>query len=198
MMVRTEKKVSLNLWVDRDLIRKIISVGKEFDVDNRGLYDARGGCVNFWCSPQDKPACWGEPTQGSFPEPRDYVGGLYWEWDDTVQRFSLYVDVTPYALAEKGHSYPKWGQITEEQWDECTNWCINQAKGLLRLAQIHPANVGTKCPLCDYVLPDGELLNTLLDHLAQHGKVEGVTIGDKTMVKVDGESYVLCDKTEFD
>ncbi len=85
-----ELKKTLNILVDRDLVRKILAVGHEFDVNKNGLFDARSGCVNFWCSQEDKPECWDVPIlQGGLKFPRDYVGGMYWEWAEPSNKFSI-------------------------------------------------------------------------------------------------------------
>lgn len=121
----------LNQTVSRDTIQKLLAVGHQFDLNKNGLYDARSGVVNVWASPEDKPTCWTpEITQGTLNFPRDYVGGLYWDWLDDHSA-TLYLDATPYGLTERG---PK-KTLTPEEWDQIFDWLKVKVQNLIRLAE---------------------------------------------------------------
>jgi hypothetical protein len=126
---------NLGITLDRDAILKILSVGQDFDFNKGGYCDARSGCVNFWCGPYDKPECWThEIIKGALNNPRDFVGGLYWNWVENEDRAELYVEIHPYSLLDNMRK--KRVEITEEEKKQCLDWCVNQAKELLRLAGI--------------------------------------------------------------
>jgi hypothetical protein len=57
-------------------ISQMREYAKENDIDRGGLYDVRLGCINIWCSPEDKPEGWGEPSKGMLKHARDFVGTL--------------------------------------------------------------------------------------------------------------------------
>src|SRR5581483_3521744 len=150
-------RTHLNLLVDKDTIYKMLAVGSEFDVNKNGLFDARSGCVNVWCSPDDKPDCWDIPiTKGGLHYPREYVGGIHWEWDEKTDKFSIFIEAVPYNLERH------YKKVSPKQLQSCLDWVEVQAKNLLRLAHIQETVLGICCPFCDYVLPNDELLNTLI------------------------------------
>lgn len=191
-MRKTSTKKQLNIIVDQDTIRKILAVGHEFDVNKNGLFDARGGCVNFWCSPEDKPDCWNqEIIQGALEYPRDYVGGLYWDLQDD-DKYSLYIDVSPFQLLDKSKT------LSDKDWESCTEWVEKQAKSLIRLAGIHETILGTCCPFCDFVLPLDCLLNDLLDHMVTHDgiQIKGITLGRPTRIETNKGVFELKAKTD--
>src|ERR1039458_6195128 len=112
------RKRELGIVLDRDAIRKVLAVGHELDVDKNGLYDARLGAVNIWCSPEDKPTCWTEEVlNGDLNYPRDYVAGLYWDWEGGQAK--LYIEVEPYELIRhKEKEIRRWmpeERITKEE-----------------------------------------------------------------------------------
>jgi hypothetical protein len=91
----------LNVRADCNLLRQFLATGRAWDLERGGLYDARSGVVNIWCSPDDKPACWdAKITLGGLRYPREYVGGLGWEWQGDDQA-ALYVEAAPYALLDQ-------------------------------------------------------------------------------------------------
>lgn len=188
-------KKTLNILVDRDLVHKILAVGHEFDVNRNGLYDARSGCVNVWCSPTDKPECWDIPvSQGCLKFPREYVGGIYWEWNEPSDKFSIYIETTPYDLERK------YKKVSQEQMESCLKWVEMQTRSLLRLAHVQETILGTCCPLCDFVLPNGRLLNELIDHIVeahQDVKLGGLTLGNPSSVSLNGVWTELKNKTDM-
>jgi hypothetical protein len=169
------RKQTLNIFIDRRIIRKILHVGSEFDLNKDGLYDARSGVVNIWCSDTDKPACWNnEVTQGALNYPRDYVGALGWEYVgvEDEDEFELYLEASPYSLFEKGGKRLR-KELTEDEWTEIFRWLKEKAEMLIRLTKIQPSIVGTQCPFCDFVLPSDTLLNELFSHInLDHSEVK--------------------------
>src|SRR5947209_8574157 len=95
------RREKLNLTMDRDFLQRLLATGRAFDLERGGLYDARSGVVNIWCSPDDKPACWDAPIKrGGLSHPRAYTGAIGWDWrdDDWAE---LYVEAAPYELLER-------------------------------------------------------------------------------------------------
>ncbi len=106
------RRENLNVRADRSLLRQFLATGRAWDLERGGLYDARSGVVNIWCGPHDKPACWNQPiSQGGLSYPREYVGGLYWEWHDDDQA-ELFVEAAPYTLLEQRRREP----LTAQEW----------------------------------------------------------------------------------
>src|SRR5262245_53382297 len=107
----------LNVRADRDLLGQLLAAGRAWDLERGGLYDARSGVVNIWCSPDDKPACWDRPiSRGGLRYPREYVGSLGWQWQD--DRAALYVEAAPYALLE----VRRRRSLSEQEWQEILAW----------------------------------------------------------------------------
>ncbi|MBY0514008.1 MAG: hypothetical protein K2P78_08875 [Gemmataceae bacterium] len=95
------RKEPLNIETDRPTLRKLLDTARAFDLERDGLYDARFGLINVWCSPDDKPACWtAEITRGCLTHPRAYVGDLDWDWLDD-DRVVLHVEADPYDLLDR-------------------------------------------------------------------------------------------------
>lgn len=191
------RKESLNIEADRHSLRTLLDTARAFDLERGGLCDARFGLVNFWCAPDDKPGCWDTAiTRGALSHPRAYVGALGWDWLDD-DRVSLHVEADPYDLLDRRPRRP----LTEADWDDVLGWLHRQALALVRLAALSPRLVGTRCPLCPFVLPAGELLNGLLDHVAgQHPAVRlrGIGTGDAPALRTDRGDLPLLPVEEFD
>src|SRR5262249_22817107 len=128
--------------------------------------------------------------------PREYVGGLGWEWPDDGHT-ELYVESAPYALLEGRRQEP----LPEETWRELLARLREKALGLVRLARPEPRVVGACCPFCSFVLPAGELFNGLLEHLAAaHPGVglRGLTLGDPPVLGTDRGDFPLRPAEQFD
>jgi hypothetical protein len=79
-------------------------------------------------------------------------------------------------------------------------WLEAKARNLIRLANLSPAVVGTRCPFCAWVLPRGQLLNDLVDHVcAAHPgqQVRSVNLGEPTTITTDTGVYTLEDAEDF-
>ena len=188
---RRRLSYSLNYQADRSFVQRLISTGNAFDVNKGGYYDARSGCVNLWVGPEDKPECWQTPiTQGGLKYARSYAGTLRWEWTED-EKADLLVEAEPYDLLENRHGRPQ--PLSNPEWDEILAWCVNKAKELIRLTELAPKVIGTKCPCCDFVLPTGHLLNVLLEHLTDvHGvHVTSFTLGENCIVVTDRGEFTL-------
>jgi hypothetical protein len=99
-------------------------------------------------------------------------------------RAKLYVEAAPYALLERRRREP----LPEQSWQELLAWLRGKALGLVRLARLEPRVVGACCPFCPFVLPAGELLNRLLDHVAATHpdlRLQGLTLGDTPLLTTD-------------
>jgi hypothetical protein len=187
----------LNVRADRNLLRQLLATGHGFDLERGGLYDARSGVVNVWASPDDKPACWNRPiSRGGLRYPREYVGALGWDWRDD-DHAELYVEAAPYALLDQRRRKP----LTEQEWQEILAWLHEKALALIRLARLEPLVVGVHCPFCPFVLPTGQLLNGLLEHIAgAHPEVRlrGVTLAAPSVLSTDRGEFPLRSAERFD
>ena len=176
---------------DIEDIRKMLRVGRNFDLETGGCCDARMGCINFWAGPDDKPEGYdAEITQGALSYPKAVVGSLMWtapEEGHEIEGYQLYLDISPYELNE----YYK-NNLPEHLWQACEEWLVNKTLEVIRLSRLLPEDCGVKCPLCDYVLPVGHMLNDLIKHMSEHGKVTNIVFGGpKTTVKVNDVDYTL-------
>jgi hypothetical protein len=142
------RKEILNLVVDREFIQRLLATSRAFDLEHGGLYDARSGVINIWCSPHDKPACWDRPiSKGGLRYPREYVGGLGWEWRNDDQA-DLHVEAAPYAFIDQCRHEP----LTERDWRDILAWLRDKALGLVRLARLEPQVVGIGCHLGEAIV----------------------------------------------
>lgn len=133
----------LDIKVDRPLIRKMLGVGNLFDLNEGGYCDARGGCVNFWCGPDDKPNCWpGNIQRGALKYPRDYVGAVYFNWinDDEAK---LVIEADPFRLFDMEE------KISKDQVNEILNWLERKATNLYDIARMAPDCMEIDCHLCE-------------------------------------------------
>lgn len=128
---------NLNLVVTNDTVCKMLAVGREFDLNKNGPFDSRMGCVNFWCSPNDRPSCWDAPIiPAALDYPRSFVGTLYWRWshNEILQendKAELFISADAYELADSR-------KISLEDWKIILDWVEEKVKFLIRMAQIHP------------------------------------------------------------
>jgi hypothetical protein len=121
--------------VEPYFIEKIKKIGAERDVEKGGHYDRRMGCVNIWCTKDDKPSVWNEEIEpGQFDA--DYVGGLFWEEDENFKGSQrLFVEADPYALfRNRGCEMPREGVISEEEWESIFKWLQEKVMILIREA----------------------------------------------------------------
>lgn len=123
----------LDITGNLEIIRRIKEIGRDEDLNNGGLCDVRSGCINFWCSPDDKPECWPDKIeQGCLDYPRAYVGGLYWTWEgDNLAKF--YVDITPFEMVDPNRN-GRIKNLTDEQWDALISWVEEKALELINRA----------------------------------------------------------------
>jgi hypothetical protein len=98
-----EHRRPLEVCLDRNAVRQLVHTAQQHDIETGGLYDARSGCINVWCSPEDKPNCWDIAVEaGGLDFPRSYVGSLEWEWNENAEdNAALYVEATPYDLLDR-------------------------------------------------------------------------------------------------
>jgi hypothetical protein len=192
------RRESLSLTVEREFLQRLLATGRAFDLERGGLYDARSGVVNVWCSPDDKPTCWNRPiSRGGLSYPREYVGALCWEWQDD-DRAALYVEAVPYALSDHRR---RREPLPEQAWQELLAWLREKAMGLIRLARLEPRVIGTHCPFCDFILPTSALLNGLLEHIAtSHPDVQlrGLTLSEAPILATDRGEFILRSAERFE
>jgi len=104
----------------------VMNEARRRDLNRDGVCDARSGVVNFWCTPDDKPDGWdAEITQGALDFPREYVGGVYFEWDDAGgdRRARTYVEAQPYGIARHlGSRDADTRVVPAEMFAACLRW----------------------------------------------------------------------------
>jgi hypothetical protein len=130
-----------------------------------------------------------EDHAGGLSHPREYVGALGWDWRDE-ERAELYVEAAPFALLERKPRRP----LAEQEWEEVLAWLREKALGLVRLARLAPRVVGTRCPFCPFVLPAGQLLNGLVEHIAgAHPAVrlQEIILGNPPVLRTDQGEFPL-------
>jgi hypothetical protein len=166
--------------ITSDFFNKILKAGRKLDLNNGGYCDVRLRCMNFWCGPDDKPDEWNVPIkQGELNYPRAFVGTLTFEND------KFYVEISPYELNDYYN-----GKVPNNILDNCSHWVEKKILEIVNIANLMPKSIGTKCPLCDFVLPNDKLLNELIKHIGLHGQVTNIVLGSNT-IKVDGKQYKL-------
>ncbi|MFA5873638.1 MAG: hypothetical protein WC832_06705 [Anaerolineales bacterium] len=89
------------------VIRPALEFAHKMDIginpDPAALYDGRGGCINFWCTPADNPGGrWTEYQMlaGAHCKAGDFVGTVTWELDDDRNVVKLLIDSSAYALRD--------------------------------------------------------------------------------------------------
>lgn len=127
-----ERSQLLEITTDRRTVRRMLEIGHQRDINRGGYCDARSGCVNFWCGPDDRPEGWpADIDGGALNYPRDYVGGVYFEWvgEDRVR---LKIDAVPYRLqGGAGGGIP----VSEVMLATCLDWVRAKTLDLLAAAQ---------------------------------------------------------------
>ena len=103
----------------------------------------------------------------------------------------MYIDASPYALLDESRKNRR--ELPEEAWQSIHDWLMAKVQELTRLAQLQPHTIGTQCPLCSFILPNGHLLNDLFDHIAQEHqvKIQEVVLGNRTVVVTDQGEFTL-------
>lgn len=138
-----ERSQLLDVTVDRRTARRMMEIGRERDINRGGYCDARSGCINFWCGPDDRPDCWPAAiTQGGLNHPRDYVGAVYFEWEGD-DRARLKIDVVPYRLqrdaarraAVAGERRANEAPVSEVELATALDWVRAKTLDLLAAAQ---------------------------------------------------------------
>ena len=176
-----------NRIFDYRMIQNMKRIAHQFDINAGGYCDTRMGTINFWCGPDDKPEGWeADITEGALDFPRAYVGCVNWE------NGKLEIETAPYELMEQYQN-----KLPENLYENCRKWLKVKILELIRLADLMPDVVGTKCPLCDFVLPPNHLFNELIKHMTIHGRVTGIVMGEPVVVKINDVRYALEDAKEF-
>ena len=130
-MTPPPRRRQLPLRLAKDAIWQLLAISRQEDIEQGGLCDARSGCVNFWCSPEDKPACWDAKIRaGALAYPRSYVGALDWEWSED-ETATLFVAVSPYDLLDERAAQ----ELPAEDWNELFRWTQEKAGELVAQAQ---------------------------------------------------------------
>jgi len=142
--------------VDGDVWDVMRDIARELDIDEGGLYDARMGAINIWCSPEDKPKGWDKPiTRGALRYPREYVATIY-----------------AYRLKD-GNFFLTLS--VEDPSPTIVEWALQKAWNLIENARREQfAKPVVTCPYCGQRFPNLKLFNEFLAHLSRHVKIRSV------------------------
>lgn len=193
-MTRQQRKLAIT--IPDNLRVKMLHVARQFDINKGGHYDSSGGMVvNVWCAPDDKPECWDTPiTADALDYPREFAGTIqFTDLDDDT--CAIEIEASPYNLdcERPKHNKPGTGEMVQ-----CLDWIEKKTLELVRLSDLHPEIVGLKCPFCEFVLPSGELLNSMIGHTQTHGvAIDGITLSDPPYLTVNGKRYDLTPMEKF-
>ena len=176
-------KVSVDVW------RKMLQIAYDLDLNKGGVYDARGGCVNLWVAPEDKPEdyTW-EISKGALKYPRNFLASICGQYvDDEVE---LYLVIHNYArrdhaewlLNHSNISYKEYKTMlelsekgTKEEWRwviEKANWLIEMAKKESVFKEI------AYCPFCGKEFPNLQIFNDFVLHISSHVKVKSIVMAE--------------------
>ena len=65
---------------------EFLNKAREFDINASGYADPRGGCINFWVGPDNKPEGYEHPiTKAALNHPRNYLGTVAPVWAEDVK-----------------------------------------------------------------------------------------------------------------
>jgi len=196
--------------VSRRVFTAMHEVAREYDLNEGGVYDQRGGgAINLWVAPEDKPEdwCW-KITKGALNFPREYLAGIFPRWtsEDEVE---LYLVIRNYArrdeaeeLFNKGKisysEYKRRLELTQKGTDAEVKWCLEKFKWLLEKAKEKAKYRWViKCPFCGLEGFENKLFNVFIEHLAKHGKVIDITMTNSGyVVRMEGciltpEDYLI-------
>lgn len=100
----------------------LLQKSHDLDLNKGGVYDGRGGCINVWCAPEDKPTDWQwEITKAALNYPREFVGTISPIWDEEVKHVTGFTITTfNYCLyRELERMTPSFASATMR--DQCKN-----------------------------------------------------------------------------
>lgn len=191
---RPWKTVSWATW------QKMLRWAHALDLNKNGLYDARGGAINVWASPQDKPPGWEkvEITQGALDYPRELVGTIMLDHtglrSEGEVRLALEVDPVARVLVERGlPARKRFDHLGEKPTTAEWGWMKEKAQTLLGIAEreLDPP-AGIYCKLCDRRV-EVTLLNDFLSHLRVEHRVRilSLVMGDPTYINTSIGRIVL-------
>lgn len=87
-------------------MKAVLDLARQFDIATNphpsALFEEGNGGFQVWCTPQDHPRGWNGIAMipGAFAKPCEYVGSVFWNWDDD-KIIGLQIGTTAYALAEQ-------------------------------------------------------------------------------------------------
>ena len=177
---------NLPILGDRHLPLTMLEIAKRHDIEVGGHYDGRSACINFWCSPSNKPSCWAHhPTKGAFAYERDYVGLLGWEWPTQEgEHCEFYIEVSPYEMG-KTRELTDFSGVTEEEWQALLRWCEDQAEFLFRRAIMPPGADSYGCPWCSFHLAPSAFFGQMMAHVNdRHGIIEYLSFGRVSFINL--------------
>ena len=189
------RQVALGVGLSALRWQDLRTCAEQLDLERGGHYDVRAGCINLWCSPQDKPACWGaEVSQGALPHPRDFVASLFYEplQGYGYEKGMLYLELDPeisrHAMRRVA---PDKYELCQAAWADIERWSRFKVEQILNFAQLRLTTECYGCPWCAFsITPDQDFV-ALIDHVRiehQQNVVHAVCVGHKiTLQMPDGE-----------
>ena len=87
-------------------MKRVLDLARELDIATNphaaAIFEAGSGGFQVWCTPRDHPQGWNDiaMNSGSFSKPCEYVGSVYWKWDED-RIVALEIETSAYALADQ-------------------------------------------------------------------------------------------------
>jgi hypothetical protein len=196
---------------------KLLAAARAFDVERGGFFDAKWTIVQVWCLPGDVPSCWDAPLTPGAWGPSELVGDITWDGvagdaDELVLVIYAQQLIDFRRQRERQQAYeeakrtgtplrPRADVLTEADRASLCAWLEGKARELLRLADLQPAYVGTRCPFCaDWTLYRGELLNGLVEHVTDahpEQQVRSLNLGAPTTLTTAAGVFPLEEVHDF-
>jgi hypothetical protein len=189
--------------VNRDVWFKMLQIAHDFDLDKGGLYDARSGAINIWCSPEDKPDDYMfEITRGALNFPRNFMASIYGQFTRSGKNVELYLVIHNYGREDHAKALLNDGKISWREYKDMLElvergtpsewrWVEDKARWLIETARKESVFKDIVfCPFCGVEFPELQLFNDFVLHIMKHTKVKKIVMGEDG-IYVETENGVL-------
>ena len=117
--------------------QELLCKASEFDLDAGGYADPRGGCINFWVGPDNKPEGYEHPiTQGALDHARNYLGAVAPKWAEDVKH------VVAWKVSSMNYEGLRVGEDNTEKLQQATNQREHIAWVKQEFAKLHQTVLG--------------------------------------------------------
>lgn len=93
-------------YSEHQRMKPVLDLARELDIATNthpaAIFEAGSGGFQVWATPFDRPSGWSgiEMQSGAFSKPCEYVGSVYWKWDED-RIVALEIETSAYALADQ-------------------------------------------------------------------------------------------------